>query len=116
MSCWALPWAPVITSYSIHYTKLYEGRHIPSNKNPQSHFIRPYFTLLSHSQSVWTYMVVVLEGILINGAFSYLGGFLDNQFQLNYLQIGFVMTAFGVMAVIGGRLSGNLADKLGRLV
>jgi len=90
------------------------GRHIPSNKNPQSHFIRPYFTLLSHSQSTWTYLVVVLEGILINGAFSYLGGFLDDQFQLNYLQIGFVMTAFGVMAVIGGRLSGNLADKLGR--
>ncbi len=90
------------------------GRDIPSSKNPQSHFIRPYFKLLSHSQSAWTYLVVVLEGILINGTFSYLGGFLDDQFQLNYLQIGFVMTAFGVMAVIGGRLSGNLADTLGR--
>lgn len=90
------------------------GRHIPSSKNPQSHFVRPYFTLLSHSQSIWTYLVVALEGILINGSFSYIGGFLDDRFQLNYLQIGFVMTAFGVMAVIGGRLSGKFADKLGR--
>jgi len=90
------------------------GRDIPSKKNPQSHFIRPYFTLLSHSQSIWTYLVVVLEGVLINGSFSYIGGFLDDQFKLNYLQIGLVMTAFGVMAVIGGRLSGNMAEKLGR--
>ncbi len=90
------------------------GRHIPSQKNPHSHFIRPYFTLLGHSQSAWTYLVVALEGGLIVGSFSYLGGFLENQFHFNYLKIGMIMTAFGVMAVIGGRLSGKLAGKLGR--
>jgi len=90
------------------------GRHIPSSRNPQSRFFRPYLKLLGHRQSVWTYMVVVLEGIFINGSFSYIGGFLEYQFQLNYLKIGFIMTAFGVMAVIGGRLSGKLADELGR--
>ena len=90
------------------------GRHIPSQKNPNSHFIRPYFTLLGHGQSAWTYLVVALEGGLIVGSFSYLGGFLENQFHFNYLKIGLIMTAFGVMAVIGGRLSGKLADKLGR--
>ncbi len=90
------------------------GRHIPSQKNPGSHFIRPYFDLLGHSQSIWTYVVVALEGILILGTFSYLGGFLENQFKLDYMNIGFVMTAFGAMAVVGGRLSGKLAGKLGR--
>lgn len=90
------------------------GRQIPSQKNPNSHFIRPYFTLLGHSQSVWTYLVVALEGGLIVGTFSYLGGFLENQFHFNYLKIGLIMTAFGLMAVIGGRLSGKLAARLGR--
>jgi len=90
------------------------GRHIPSQKNPNSHFIKPYFELLGHSQSALTYLVVSLEGILILGSFSYLGGFLKDQFQLNDLNIGLMMTAFGVMAVIGGRLSGKLAGRLGR--
>lgn len=90
------------------------GRHIPSRKNRGSHFIRPYFDLLGHRQSIWTYTVVALEGILILGTFSYLGGFLENQFKLDYMSIGFVMTAFGAMAVVGGRLSGKMAGKLGR--
>lgn len=90
------------------------GRHIPSTKNPDSHFIKPYFTLLGHGQSAWTYLVVILEGILIIGSFSYLGGFLEEQFQLDYLKIGLMMTAFGLMAVVGGRLSGKLAGKFGR--
>lgn len=89
------------------------GRHIPSRKNPHSHFFKPYFTLLGNSQSALTYLVVALEGWLIIGSFSYLGGFLSNQFQFNYLKIGFIMTAFGVMAIIGGRLSGKFAGKIG---
>ncbi|MHB8791613.1 MAG: MFS transporter [Desulfobulbaceae bacterium] len=90
------------------------GRHIPSKTNPDSRFIRPYFTLLSHRQSAFTYLVVLLEGILIIGSFSYLGGFLEHQFHFNYLTIGLIMTAFGAMAVIGGRLSGKMAPRLGR--
>jgi len=90
------------------------GRHIPSQKNPNSHFVKPYFELLGHRPSALTYLVVSLEGILILGSFSYLGGFLKNQFQLNDLNIGLMMTVFGVTAVLGGRLSGKLAGKLGR--
>lgn len=90
------------------------GRQIPSIKNSDSRFIKPYFKLIGHRQSAWTYLVVLLEGILIIGSFSYLGGFLEHQFKLNYLHIGLIMTAFGAMAVIGGRLSGKLSEKLGR--
>lgn len=90
------------------------GRHIPSKTNPDSQFIRPYLTLLGHHQSAFTYLVILLEGILIIGSFSYLGGFLEHQFHFNYLTIGLIMTAFGAMAVIGGRLSGKMAPKLGR--
>ena len=90
------------------------GKHIPSKKNPDSKFIAPYFKLLGHKQSALTYLTVLLEGILIVGSFSYLGGFIEKMYHFNYLLIGFIMTAFGVMAVIGGRMSGKLAHKMGR--
>lgn len=90
------------------------GKQIPSKKNPDSHFLRPYAKLLGHRQSALTYLVVALEGVLIIGCFSYLGGFIEHQFQFDYLKIGLMMTAFGAMAVVGGRLSGKLASKLGR--
>lgn len=87
------------------------GRYIPSKKNPDSRFITPYFQLLGNWMNAWTYFIIFVEGFLIIGSFSYLGGFLEKQFGLNYFQIGQMMTAFGFMAVIGGRLSGRLAER-----
>jgi predicted MFS family arabinose efflux permease len=63
---------------------------------------------------VLTYLVVLLEGIFIIGSFSYLGAYIEHSFHFNNLYIGLIMTAFGLLAVIGGRLSGKLAARLGR--
>lgn len=90
------------------------GRKIPSAKNPHSEFLAPYGRLLGNAPSLILYLIVILEGIFIVGSFSYLGAFIENIYKYNYLKIGFIMTAFGVMAVIGGRLSGKLAAKMGR--
>jgi len=90
------------------------GRKIPSAKNPNSEFLAPYGRLLGNAPSLILYLLVILEGIFIIGSFSYLGAFIESLYQFNYLTIGFIMTAFGVTAVIGGRLSGKLAAKLGR--
>ena len=59
-------------------------------------------------------MVVLLEGILILGSFSYLGAYIARSYHFDNLIIGLIMTAFGVMAVLGGRLSGRLAARFGR--
>lgn len=90
------------------------GRKIPSDKNPKSEFLAPYGRLLGNSRSATLYLVVLIEGFLILGSFSYLGAFIENVYKFNYLAIGLIMTAFGLTAVIGGRLSGKLAAKLGR--
>ncbi|WP_407309654.1 MFS transporter [Desulfosporosinus sp. SB140] len=90
------------------------GRKIPSAKNPNSEFLAPYGRLLGKSHSATLYLVVLIEGFLILGSFSYLGAFIESVYKFNYLAIGLIMTAFGVTAVIGGRLSGKLAQKLGR--
>ena len=90
------------------------GRKAPSNKNPKSQFIRPYFDLIRNKKSLLVYLVVLMEGILIIGSFSYLGAYTEHLFQFNYFAIGLTLTAFGAGAVITGRLVGKLAPRIGR--
>lgn len=115
-----LNWRGVFIVYSILaaivtvllFTK---GRQIPSAKNPDSKVLAPYGKLLSNGNSFKTYLVVLLEGIFILGSFSYIGAYISKTYGFNNLSIGLIMTAFGVAAIIGGRLGGKLAAKKGRL-
>ena len=91
------------------------GRKVSSKKNPNSEFIAPFIRLLNSRKSLPVYVVVFLEGILILGSFSYLGVYTDFLFHYNYLTIGLILTAFGVGAVITGRLVGKIAPRIGRL-
>jgi predicted MFS family arabinose efflux permease len=90
------------------------GRRAPSTKNPQSQFLKPYIRLLGESRSLSLYSVVVLEGILIIGSFSYLGALAEHRFHLSDLEIGLVLTGFGAGAVVTGRLVGKLVPRIGR--
>ena len=90
------------------------GRRIPSSRNPGSEFFRPYLRLVSSRESLFTYLVVLLEGVLIVGAFSFLGAFVSHAYHYNFLDIGLIMTAFGFMTVVGGRFSGRVVGKLGQ--
>lgn len=83
-------------------------------RNTDARVIAPYVGLLRHGPSVRTYGVILLEGIFLLGSFSYLGAILAERFGLTFLAIGGVMTAFGVAAVLAGRLSGRIAGRLGR--
>jgi len=55
----------------------------------------------------------MLEGLFIIGSFSYGGAYLAAVHQLNTLSIGLVMTGFGAMTVVGGRVSGKLVRRFG---
>jgi predicted MFS family arabinose efflux permease len=112
-------WRGVFASYAglsvIATTLLLSiGSRIPSQRNPQSRMIAPLAGLLAKRASVLTYVVVLLEGILILGSFSYLGAYIARTYHFDNLVIGLIMTAFGVMAVLGGRVSGRLAARFGR--
>lgn len=87
---------------------------LPSEKNPKSEILKPYLRLVSNSKSLFTYIIVILEGIFIIGSFSYVGSYIAKTYNYNYLSIGLIMTGFGIMTVIGGRLSGKLANKVGQ--
>jgi predicted MFS family arabinose efflux permease len=86
---------------------------LPSEKHPDSKMLAPYGKLLGTSRSLFTYIIVLLEGIFIVGSFSYAGAYISKTYGFNYLTIGLIMTAFGIMTVIGGRVSGKVAAKIG---
>lgn len=90
------------------------GKGIPSTKNPASKVFAPYVRLLKNSSSLKIYLLVLFEGIFLIGSFSFLGGYIKNIYEFNNLVIGIIMTAFGVMAIIGGRISGKISAKVGR--
>lgn len=89
-------------------------RRLPSTKNPHSETLKPYLRLLSNPSSLLTYLAIVLEGLFIIGSFSYGGSFVSQFHHLNSLQIGLAMTGFGVMSVIGGRVGGRIANRIGQ--
>ncbi len=90
-------------------------RKMPSQKNPKSEIFKPYLHLLSNTESLFTYIIIMLEGAFIVGSFSYGGSYISRIYHYNSLQIGFIMTGFGVMSVIGGRFCGKIANSIGSL-
>lgn len=86
-------------------------KNLPDTKHADSRFIAPYLKLLGNSNSLFTYLLVLLEGMFIIGSFSYLGAYIAKTYHFNYLLIGLIMTAFGLMTVVGGRLSGKLSQR-----
>lgn len=90
------------------------GLAIPRVTNPQAKFWEVYSRILQNSSSIKIYVLIFFEGVLLTGSFSYLGAYLQEQFALNNFLIGLVMTAFGVMDITGGRISGRISAGLGR--
>jgi predicted MFS family arabinose efflux permease len=90
------------------------GREASSKRNSHSQFLKPYLDLIGSSKSLLIYLIVLVEGILIIGSFSYLGAYTEHLFHFNYLYIGLILTAFGAGAVITGRLVGKIVPRLGR--
>jgi predicted MFS family arabinose efflux permease len=90
------------------------GKNIPSTKNENSKVFAPYLNLIKNPLSLKIYLLVIFEGIFLIGSFSFLGGYIKSTYDFNNFLIGIIMTAFGVMAVIGGRVSGKISAKVGR--
>lgn len=113
-----LNWRGVFGIYSVFaliptFLLIKNYKVLPSEKHPDSKIFVPYFKLLGTSRSLFTYIIVLLEGIFVVGSFSYAGAYISKTYGFNYFYIGLIMTAFGIMTVIGGKLSGKIALKIG---
>jgi len=90
------------------------GRKIPSSKSETSQVLTPYIKLVTNPLSLKIYLLVLFEGFFLTGMFSFLGGFIKTTYDFNNFFIGLIMTAFGLMAVAGGRVSGKISSRVGR--
>jgi len=114
-----LSWRGVFIAYAalsalVTALLIQRSRDVVAPGNPQSEVFAPFRRLLTEGRSLRTYLVVLVEGALIVGSFSYLGAFLSHQFSLDNLAIGLVMTAFGLAAIVAGQRSGLVASRIGR--
>jgi predicted MFS family arabinose efflux permease len=113
-----LNWRGVFILYAVLsviplFLLLKNYRALPAEKNPDSQIFAPYLKLLGTARSLFTYLLVLLEGLFIIGSFSYVGSYIARIYHYNFLIIGLIMTGFGIMTVIGGRISGKVAQKIG---
>ncbi len=88
-------------------------RAIPSVKQHQGGIWAHYARLLTDTRSFLTYILILLEGIFIVGSFSYLGAYIADAYRFNQLAIGAIMTAFGAMVLVGGRMGGRVVKRMG---
>lgn len=114
-----LSWRGVFLAYAalsavVTVLLIVRSRGMVDAGNPNGEVVGPYRRLLTQGRSLRTYLVVLAEGALIMGSFSYLGAFLSQQFGLDNLAIGATMTAFGLAAIVAGRRSGAVAGHIGR--
>jgi predicted MFS family arabinose efflux permease len=114
-----LSWRGVFAAYAVISALvttllIVRTRGLVTTGNPHSQIVAPYRSLLTQGRSLRVYLVVLAEGTLIFGSFSYLGAFLSQRFGLDNLAIGLVMTAFGLAALLAGRRSGAVAERIGR--
>jgi predicted MFS family arabinose efflux permease len=113
-----LNWRGVFGLYAVFslipvFLMIKNYKSLPSVKHPGSKVFAPYGKLLGTSKSLFTYIIVLLEGIFIVGSFSYVGAYISKTYGSNFLTIGLIMTGFGIMTVIGGRVSGKVAARIG---
>jgi len=91
------------------------GRKASSQPKPiGANFVKPYIDLLRNPSNLMVYLVILVEGMLIIGSFSYLGAYTEYLFHFNYFAIGLTLTAFGAGAVVTGRLVGKIVPQIGR--
>ncbi len=76
-------------------------------------FRRAYANALARPFMLRTVVLLSLVGFAVFGSFTYLGDFLVEKTGFNILQVGLILTLFGLSAYIGGQRAGNIRQKIG---
>jgi predicted MFS family arabinose efflux permease len=72
-----------------------------------------YSRVLADRRAQLLYVLVGLEGVFIQGGFTYLGAYLQDRFGLDYLRIGLLLACYGIGTVLASRLLRRLHGHVG---
>ncbi len=59
------------------------------------------------------FLLIVVEGTIVLGAFSYFGLILRERDEFSYTAIGVIISIYGLTSILAGRLLGTMAARLG---
>ncbi|MBD2206061.1 MFS transporter [Calothrix sp. FACHB-1219] len=74
---------------------------------------RPYFQLITQPTARTVMIGVFIEGFCLFGGFAYAGAFLRDRYNLPYVTIGFIISAFGLGGLIYSRFVRWFVGRLG---
>ena len=72
-----------------------------------------YANALARPFMLKTVTLLFLVGFAVFGSFTYLGDFLVEKTGFNILQVGLILTLFGLSAYIGGQRAGTIRQRMG---
>lgn len=76
---------------------------------------KPYYQLMIQPVARTVILAVFIEGFCLFGGFAYTGAFLRDRYNLPYVAIGFMLSAFGIGGLIYSRTVNWLVRKLGEI-
>jgi predicted MFS family arabinose efflux permease len=76
-------------------------------------WLGPVLLALEDRRHLGFYLMIVVEGTIVLGAFSYFGLILRERDGFSYLAIGLIISLYGLTSVAAGRILGTLAARLG---
>lgn len=83
--------------------------------NRQNHnFFKQCKLAVSSPKGKVIFPLAFVIGLLLLGTYGYLGSFLNEHINLNYMQSGSIVMFYGFSCLIGGSQIGKLANRFGR--
>jgi len=90
------------------------GKNVQLSSVKNKIVFKNYLLLFQNSLHQRTYFIILIEGILIGGLFSYLGAFIVFTYNFDNLMTGIIMTTFGLSVALFGKIGDRLARKWGQ--
>lgn len=76
-------------------------------------WLEPFKLALEDRRHLGYFGLIVVEGTIILGAFSYFGLILRERDDFSYTAIGFIISLYGLASIVAGRFLGTMAGRLG---
>jgi len=84
---------------------------VPAPSGPGAGFDR-YRRVLRSDRARLLYLLVALEGLFVQGGFTYLGAYLQSRFGLDYLAIGLLLSLYGGATLLASRVLPRVLPRL----
>jgi predicted MFS family arabinose efflux permease len=94
--------------------KTLPGRPLATSSGQRGGFLAQSWAALVSRKGRVIFPLALSTGFLLLGMYGYLGAFLNQRLDLDYLQSGVVVMFYGFACLVGGLVVGRLARRFGR--